>query len=188
MKNSIKIVLGVIGIIFIFVLFLISGYNSIVNVDENVNKQWAQIENQLQRRYDLIPNLVETVKGYASHEEETLLKVVEARNQFKTASTPGEFANADANLTNAIKQLNVVVESYPDLKANQNFLDLQSQLEGTENRIAVARMDYNNAVSILNKKVKQFPSKIFANLANVEKREYFQINEKATENPQVKFD
>lgn len=188
MKSSTKTLFIILGIVAVFALFIFSGYNNIIKIDEDVDGEWAQVENQLQRRYDLIPNLVETVKGYASHEEETLLAVVEARNQIKNASTPAEYAAADANLTSALQGLNVVVEAYPELKANQNFLDLQTQLEGTENRIATARRDYNNAVRKLNKKVKTIPSRFFASIAGVDEREYFEIDENAYDTPDVNFE
>lgn len=183
---------GVIGIVLVVLLVIIIAagvgtYNSLQKLDETTNSQWAQVENQLQRRYDLIPNLVETVKGYAAFEQETLTAVVEARNKFATATTVGEVSEADSELTAAMRQLSVVVEAYPDLKANQTFQDLMTQLEGTENRIAVARMDYNDSVEILNRKIRTFPTSIIAGLIGIEKREYFEASEGSEEVPEVDF-
>ena len=129
-----KGLLIIIGIVALFVFIGVGSYNNLVSLDEDINSAWAQVENQLKRRADLIPNLVETVKGYASHETEVIDSITAARAQYANANTPQEYAQADAGLTNAIKSLNVIVENYPDLKANQNFADLQAELAGTENR------------------------------------------------------
>lgn len=176
-----------IGLIILLALILMSSYNNLVRLDENVNGKWAQVENQLKRRADLIPNLVETVKGYAKHEEDVFTKVTQARSGILNASTPEEYAKANSELDKALSQINVVVERYPELKANQNFTDLQYELAGTENRLAVARMDYNEVVRKYNSKVRRFPTNILASMFGFEQREYFEIDEKDAEVPEVKF-
>lgn len=182
------IVLAVILIIVIGFGSIIAGsYNNLVKLDEETNAKWAQIENQLQRRADLIPNLVNTVKGFAAQEENVLLGVTQARSRLETARTPGEYADANAQLTTALERLNVVVEAYPELKSNENFIRLQDELAGTENRIAVARMDYNESAEILNKKVRTFPTNIVAGLFGFNQREYFKVSDEAKEVPQVNF-
>lgn len=174
------------------------GYNSLQQKEEEVFKGWADIETQLQRRADLIPNLVATVKGYASHEKDTLAAVIQARSQAtqttidsSALSDPAamkQFQTAQQNLSGALSRLMVVVEKYPDLKANQNFLDLQSQLEGTENRIAVARTRYNDLVSTFNSSIRKFPQSLTNNLLlHLEKKEYFKAEESAKEAPKVEF-
>ncbi len=188
MKKSwiIGIVIGLV----VLLLFLGLGgtYNSLVRLDENVDANWAQVENQLKRRADLLPNLVNTVKGYASHESEVLLGITEARSGIQKAGTPGEYAQAEAQLTSALQRLNIVVENYPDLKANQNFIRLQDELAGTENRIAVARRDYNESARELNTRVRRFPTNIFANMFGFEEREYFEVSESDQELPEVNFE
>lgn len=176
-----------IGLIILLALILMSSYNNLVRLDENVNGKWAQVENQLKRRADLIPNLVETVKGYAKHEEDVFTKVTQARSGILNASTPEEYAKANSELDKALSQINMVVERYPELKANQNFTDLQYELAGTENRLAVARMDYNEVVREYNSKVRRFPTNILADMFGFEQREYFEIDEKDAEVPEVKF-
>lgn len=181
-------------------LFLVSGcgYNSLQTKEEGVFKAWADIESNLQRRADLIPNLVETVKGYASHEQETLTAVITARSKATAVQiTPKDLGNpaamqqlqeAQGNLTSALSKLMVVVERYPDLKANQNFLDLQNQLEGTENRINVARQRYNQAVEVFNASIRKFPESLTNNLLlHLERKEYFKAAPQAQEAPKVKF-
>lgn len=174
------------------------GYNSLQMKEEAVFKAWADIETALQRRGDLIPNLVETVKGYASHERETLEAVVNARAKASSVQlTPGDLGNANkmqefqaaqGGLGSALSRLMVVVERYPDLKANQNFLDLQNQLEGTENRISVARQRYNTAVELFNGSIRKFPENLTNNfLLNLERKEYFKAEAAAKEVPKVKF-
>jgi len=176
-----------IGLIILLALILMSSYNNLVRLDENVNGKWAQVENQLKRRADLIPNLVETVKGYAKHEEDVFTKVTQARSGILNASTPEEYAKANSELDKALSQINMVVERYPELKANQNFTNLQYELAGTENRLAVARMDYNEVVRKYNSKVRRFPTNILADMFGFEQREYFEIDEKDAEVPEVKF-
>ena len=181
-------------------LFLLSGcgYNSLQTKEEGVFKAWADIESNLQRRADLIPNLVETVKGYASHEQETLTAVITARSKATAVQiTPKDLGNpaamqqlqeAQGNLSSALSKLMVVVERYPDLKANQNFLDLQNQLEGTENRINVARQRYNQAVEVFNASIRKFPESLTNKLLlHLERKEYFKAAPQAQEAPKVKF-
>jgi LemA protein len=187
-------------IVILFSLLLLSscGYNSLQMKEEAVFKAWADIEAALQRRGDLIPNLVETVKGYASHERETLEAVINARARATSVQVaPGDLGNvakmqefqaAQGGLTSALSRLMVVVEQYPDLKANQNFLDLQNQLEGTENRINVARQRYNQVVEEFNGAIRRFPESLTNNfLLKLDRKEYFKADEAAKAVPQVKF-
>lgn len=173
-----------------------SSYNGMVNEDENVNLQWSEVENQYQRRLDLIPNLVNVVKGYASHEKETLEGVIEARAKAtQTTIDPSNmteeqlasFQKAQDGLSGALNRLMVVVEKYPDLKANENFLQLQAQLEGTENRITVARKGYNDAATIYNKKVRRFPNNMLAGIFGFSVRPQFKAQEGAESAPTVQF-
>ena len=193
-----KIKKGIIWIIVIAVIALwgVSGYNNIVNQEEDVTKAWANVQNQYQRRADLIPNLVNTVKGYAAHEQETLQAVVEARAKATSISIDAEsmtmeqlkeFQEAQNQVTGALGRLIAVSESYPDLKANQNFLELQSQLEGTENRIAVERKNFNDSVKKYNANIRRFPQTILANLFGFEKKPYFEADEGSEKVPTVEF-
>ena len=181
-------------------LFLLGGcgYNSLQVQEEGVNKAWADIEATLERRGDLIPNLVETVKGYAKHEAETLEAVINARSKATSVQlSPEELSNpaamakfqeAQGGLTSALSKMMLVVERYPDLKANQNFLDLQSQLEGTENRINVARQRYNQAVEGFNSAIRKFPESLTNKLLlHLDRKEYFKADEQAKVAPQIKF-
>ena len=177
----------IVAVIAIFVIMLMSSYNGFVNAEENVNQSYAQIENQLQRRLDLIPNLVSTVKGYASHEKEVITAVSDARSKLAGAKTPAEQATANDQLSGALSRLLVVVENYPDLKANQQFTQLMDELSGTENRISVARKDYNEQVAEYNKKVKRFPGALVASMTGFEQKEYFKADPNATKVPEVKF-
>ena len=187
----------VIAVIAIFIYSSVKGtYNKMVAMDEAVVSQWAQVENVYQRRADLIPNLVNTVKGYASHEQETLTGVIEARAKATSttidpsnlnAASIQAFQQAQGGLSSALSKLMVVVERYPDLKANQNFLELQAQLEGTENRITVERQKFNNSAQAFNTYIKQFPKNIYANIFNFEEKAYFKAQEKANEVPKVEF-
>ena len=177
-------------------LFSSCGYNTMVNLDEQVTSQWAQVENVYQRRADLIPNLVNTVKGYAAHEQETLTGVIEARSKATsmhidpekmTPETLKQFNQAQDGLSSALSRLMVVVERYPDLKANQNFLDLQAQLEGTENRITVERKKFNDTTQQYNAYIRQFPRVIYAGWFGFEKKSYFESREGSDVAPEVQF-
>jgi len=186
-----KKLLGPIGIIVIILvviaLLFIPKYNSLVTAEENVDSKWAQVENQLQRRYDLIPNLVESVKGYANHEQEVIANITEARAQMGNASSPEEQAVANDALTGALSRLLVVVENYPNLKADANFRQLMDELAGTENRLAVAREDYNNEVQQFNKHVKRFPGNLIAGMFGFEQKEYFKAAAGADKAPSIDF-
>ncbi|HLU23523.1 LemA family protein [Lederbergia graminis] len=188
MKKGLGAIIGIVVVLAIILIPTIGSYNGFVNAEENVEKQYAQIENQLQRRMDLIPNLVNTVKGYASHEEEIMTDIAEARSRLIGATTPEEQANADAELSSALSRLLVVSENYPDLKADQQFTRLMDELAGTENRLAVARMDYNEEVTTFNKKVKQFPGRLVAGIFGFEEKEYFKADAAAQEAPSVDFE
>lgn len=196
MKKKFIPIIIVVAIVVILVAWAVGAYNGLVIKDENCSKQWSKVESQYQRRMDLIPNLVNTVKGYASHEEATLLKVIEARNQASqvkidaenmTQEQLNEFQKSQENLSSAIRGLNIVVEKYPDLKANQNFLELQSQLEGTENRIAVERQRYSDVVNEYNTSVRRFPNSIFASIFGFDKKPYFESQTGAENAPKVEF-
>ncbi len=191
MTKGARIGIGCLVVLVVIVLILFSTfkgmYNSLVNLDESVNNAWAQVENQLQRRYDLIPNIVETVKGYAAHEKEVLTEVTRARASVGGARTPEQIMQANNALSSALSRLLVVVERYPELKANQNFIRLQDELAGTENRIAVERRRYNEAVQQYNKKIRSFPTVLFAGIFGFEKRAYFEAPEAAKEAPKVDF-
>lgn len=186
-KGFLGPIIAIVGVIAIFVIMLMSSYNGFVNSEENVNQSYAQIENQLQRRLDLIPNLVSTVKGYASHEKEVITAVSDARSKLAVATTPAEKATANDQLSGALSRLLVVVENYPNLKANQQFTQLMDELSGTENRIAVARKDYNDQVAEYNKKVKRFPGVIVARMSGFDEKQYFKADPHATEAPKVDF-
>ncbi len=176
-----------VAVIVVFVIMIMSSYNGFVSAEENVDQSYAQIETQLQRRLDLIPNLVNTVKGYASHEEEVLTEISNARARLAGATSPEETATADAELTSALSRLLVIVENYPTLKADRQFTQLMDELAGTENRIAVARKDYNDQVAVFNKKVKSFPGVIVANITGFDEKEYYQADPSAQNAPQVDF-
>lgn len=165
----------------------ISSYNNLVRMNETVNSQWAQVNVQLQRRADLIPNLVNTVKGYAAHEQEILNNLANARASLLGANTPAEAAVANDELNSALSRLLVIVENYPNLKADANFRQLMDELAGTENRIAVARKDYNDSVQTYNTRIKTFPTSIWAGMLGFDAREYFQAQEGAQTVPQVNF-
>jgi LemA protein len=198
MKKS-WIIIG--GLILLGVILLVSipgTYNKLVSSEENVNKKWADVQGAYQRRADLIPNLVSTVKGYADFEQETLIKVIEQRaaatkptiNVDPTkldANTLAQFQKTQDELGSALGRLMVVVEKYPDLKANQNFLQLQAQLEGTENRINVERRNFNEAVQLFNSQLRRFPTNIMAGIFGFEKKPYFEAQAGAQEAPKVEF-
>ncbi len=181
-------VIGIIvAVLVLLVLYVVGTYNGLVKLRNRVKDQWAQIEVQLKRRFDLIPNIVETVKGYAKHESETLKGVIEARNKFTVASTPEQEMEANNQLTGAIRQLFALSESYPDLKADSNFLKLQETLEDTENKISTTRQFYNDTVLSLNNKVEMFPSNIIANMFGFKKEAFFEAPAEAKEAPKVEF-
>ena len=175
------------GIALILILFSVSRYNSLVNKSAETDSAWAQVQNVLQRRADLIPNLVETVKGYAAHEKDVFTQVANARAKLAGARGPAEAAAADQQLDSALSRLLVVVEAYPQLKANANFTGLQSELAGTENRIATERRRYNEVVRDYNASIKRFPSNLFAGMFGFDARQFFQAQEGAEKVPQVKF-
>jgi LemA protein len=168
-------------------LYAVFSYNGLVSLRNRIENAWAQIDVQLKRRYDLIPNLVETVKGYASHERETLDAVIEARNAGMSASGPHDQAEAENQITGALKSLFALSEAYPDLKANQNFAQLQEELTGTEGRIAYARQFYNDTVYRYNTKIQSFPSNVLANAFRFSEREYFEADDESRGPTQVQF-
>lgn len=175
------------AIVVLLVLYVISAYNKLVVLRNRVRDQWAQMDVQLKRRFDLIPNLVETVKGYTKHESETLENVIKARNTFLSATTPEDEIEANGELTKAMTKLFALSESYPDLKANTNFIDLQKELQETESKIASARQFYNDTVLTYNNKIEVIPSNIIASLFKFKKEAFFEANETERENVQVKF-
>jgi len=186
----------ILSLLFAMFLFTGCGYNTMVEMDEAVTSQWSQVENVYQRRADLIPNLVATVKGYAEHEQETFTRVIEARSQASSVKvdpsnlTPEslqQFQQAQEGVSSALGRLLVVVERYPDLKANQNFLDLQAQLEGTENRITVERMKFNESTQKFNAYIRKFPALITAKIFGFKTRAYFEAQPGAQTAPQVQF-
>ena len=188
--------LALIAIVAIVVIWAISGYNGLVTLDENVSNAWSNVETQYQRRADLIPNLVSTVKGYATHEKETLEGVVEARSKatsikLDAGNLPPEklaaFHKAQGDVTTALGKLLAITENYPDLKANENFKELQAQLEGTENRITVARMEFNKQAKELNTQIRRFPKNLLASICGIDKRAYFEAAEGAAQAPKVEF-
>jgi len=190
-SKKVLVILAVLGIIIIFLAIIggwfISTRNTLVTLEENIGAAWSEIDNQLQRRADLIPNLVATVKGYASHEREVFTQVAEARSKLGGATTVAGKAEAYNQLQTALGRLLLIVERYPELKANTNFIRLQDELAGTENRIAVARKRYNDSVRSFNTKIRRFPSSIVANMMSLAKKEYFEIEEAAREVPKVEF-
>ena len=178
----------VLGIIVVAAVMVIGIYNALVRLRNQVDNAWSQIDVQLKRRHDLIPNLVETAKGYMEHERGTFEAITEARSQAMKASGPAEASKAEGALTEALSKFMLVVENYPDLKANQNFLSLQETLTSTENKIAFARQGYNDQVLFFNNKIQMFPSNVVANLFNFTKRDFFEIeNEAEREVPKVDF-
>jgi len=191
MSRTLKTVIIVVGILFLIILipflYLKGTYNGLVRMDEGVKAAWAQVENQLQRRYDLIPNYVETVKGYAKHEKEVFIKVTEARSRVAGATKVGDKIEANNQLSSALGRLLVVVERYPELKANTNFIRLQDELAGTENRIAVERRRYNEAVRAYNVRIRSFPTNLIAGMFGFEKATFFEVPKERQEAPKVKF-
>ena len=176
-----------IALLVLLVLYLFSTYNSLIGLRNKVHDQFSQIDIQLKRRFDLIPNLVETVKGYAKHEEETFTKVIEARNSYASASTDNEKVEAANSLSSGISKLFAVAEAYPELKANSNFMDLQTQLKEIEEKISYARQFYNDSVLMYNNKVEMIPSNIVAAIFKFKKASFFEADAKERENVKVKF-
>ena len=196
MKKSTIVTLSVAGVILLIVIWMISGYNGLVSAEEEVNNAWSNVENQYQRRADLIPNLVNTVKGYAAHEKETLDAVTTARTRATQVTVSAEdltpeklreYQKAQGEVGAALGRLLAITESYPDLKANENFRELQAQLEGTENRISVERRNFNEVARSYNTSIRTFPKTILASLFGFEKRPYFEAEEGASKAPEVQF-
>ena len=178
----------ILGLLVLIGLWMISIYNRLIKLRNRVSDQWAQVDVQLKRRSDLVPNLVETVKGYAKHEKETLNAVIEARNKFKKADSQAEEIEASGDLTRALSRLLMLSEAYPDLKANQNFLKLQEDLGEIEEKIAFARQFYNDSVLTYKNKLEIFPSNIVAKMFKFEPRLFFEIDEADKKNPTVSFE
>ena len=178
---------AIIGVILLGALLFIPKYNGLVSGEEAIDSKWAQVENQLQRRFDLIPNLVETVKGFAAQEREIIAEVTQARTKYGAASNIEETAEADSELTNALGRLLVVVENYPELKSDANFRQLMDELSGTENRLAFAREDYNNEVQVFNSNVRKFPGNIIAGMFGFERKDYYEIEADANSKPIIDF-
>lgn len=185
-KTNIGLIV-VIAIVVLIGIMVMSSYNEIVSLSEDVDSKYATIDTYLQRRADLIPNLVSTVKGYVQHEEKIINSITEAREKMTSARSLSDKAEANDELTTALNNLMVVVENYPDLKASQNFIQLSDELAGTENRIATARKDYNDAVQKYNAKIKKFPTKMIAGMFNFDAKDYFQASEGSKEVPSVQF-
>lgn len=187
---------GVVLVLFLIYNFFSGKYNTMVTMDENVNKEWSNVETQYQRRYDLIPNLVNTVKGFAEQEKEVLIGVTEARAKASsmtldpsnlTQENLAQFNQAQGQLNSALSRLLVTVEKYPDLKSNQNFLELQAQLEGTENRIAVSRTRFNDAAQEYNTYIRKFPNSMIAGMFDFARKPFFEADEAASSAPKVEF-
>ncbi|MFH1788365.1 MAG: LemA family protein [Candidatus Altiarchaeota archaeon] len=181
---------GIAAVILILVLWFVGSYNSLVRLDTTVEEKWAQVENQYQRRADLVPNLVATVKGYAAHEENLFTEVTKLRSQWGAAAASGDREGqiqAARGMDSAISRLLLVAENYPQLRASENFLALQSQLEGTENRIAVERMRYNEIVREYNIKIRRIPTVFIANMFGFDAKEFFEADEGSQQVPEVSF-
>ena len=177
----------IIAIVILIIIWFVSTYNALISLRNRKDDQWAQIEVQLKRRADLIPNLVETVKGYAKHEKGTFEDVVKARNTYVAASTPEEEMKAAGEVTQALNKLFALSEAYPELKANENFMSLQNDLKDTEDKISTARQFYNDTVLTYNNKVEMIPSNIVANITGFKKAPFFEASEEDKKTPQVKF-
>ena len=181
-------VIAIIVVIVIAAMIVVPKYNNLVSGEETVDAAWAQVENQLQRRFDLVPNLVNTVKGYAKQEEEIFTQIANARTQYGNANTVGEAAEANNDLSSALSRLLVVIENYPTLKSDVQFTRLMDELAGTENRLAVARKDYNDTVQQFNNTVRRFPGNLIAGMFSFEQKDYFEVKEGVEEAPAVDFD
>jgi LemA protein len=196
MKKGMVVLLAVAGVLVAAAVSFAGVYNALVNLEEKAKESWAQVENVYQRRLDLIPNLVETVKGYAAHENETFVAVTQARSKAAGTLSPeaindpqkfAQFQESQAALGSALARLLVIVEKYPDLKANENFLSLQAQLEGTENRIAVERGRFNQAAQTFNTRLRQFPANVVGGMFGFKLKEYFKADAQAQAAPKVQF-
>jgi len=188
MKGTLFVIL--IAIIMFFAMFFIGTFNKLQVMDEGVSANWAQIENQLKRRNDLIPNFVNTVKGYAAHEKEVFTNIADARAKLSGAMNSKDVKavqQSTGELNSALSRLLAVIENYPQLKADKSFIALQDELAGTENRIAVARRDYNESVKLMNSLVRTFPTALVASIAGIKQREYFEITETEKQTPRVEF-
>ena len=187
-QKTMLIVVAILIVLVLIPFFYLKGtYNRLVTLDEGVKAAWAQVENQLQRRYDLIPNYVETVKGYAAHEKEVFLRVTEARSKVAGAGSIQDKIEANNQLSSALSRLLVVVERYPDLKANANFIRLQDELAGTENRIAVERRRYNETVKTYNITIRRFPTNLLAGMFGFDQAAFFEVPKERQEAPKVQF-
>lgn len=175
------------GVVVLLILVVVGLYKGLVGSRNRVDNAWSQVDVQLKRRYDLIPNLVETVKGYASHEQQTFERVIQARNAAQAAQGPAEQAEAENFLTGALRQLFALAEAYPELRASENFQQLQAELSDTENRIAVSRQIYNDTVLTYNNKVQQVPTNFVASIFGFDAREFFEAGEEADQAPAVEF-
>lgn len=182
-----KYLVGLIVVVFLFGCSIIGTYNGLQQQDEKIASSYAQVDNQLKRRNDLIPNLVNVTKGYAKHENEVFTKIADARAKLGGAKSVGDTAKASGELSSALSRLLMVAENYPELKADKQFIRLSDELAGTENRIAVARMDYNNEVKKLNSQLRTFPTNIIGSMFNIEKRDYFETPEQEKATPVVEF-
>jgi len=187
MSSGFKILLAVLAVIAVFAIIFISSYNGLVRQEEAVNTAYSDISVQLQRRNDLIPNLVNTVQGYAAHETQVFADVTNARAKLMESNSIADTASADQELTSSLNRLLAIAEAYPELKANENFLSLQDQLEGTENRISTARRDYNQVVKTYNSKIRSFPANMLAGMLGFEKKQLFEAAEGAEAVPEVNF-
>lgn len=191
MNKTVLISLGVIALLVVMMISTFIGiFNSLQLMDENVNSKWAQVNNQLKRRNDLIPNLVATVKGYATHEKTVFTNIAEARAKLSGSMNKNDVKavqKSNNELSGALSRLLMVVERYPELKADKNFVNLQDELAGTENRLSVARKDYNDSVQLINAKIRTFPTSIIASISGIKSREYFEVDESEKKVPEVKF-
>lgn len=191
MNKTVLISLGVVALLVVMIASAFIGtYNGLQLMDENVNSKWAQVNNQLKRRNDLIPNLVSTVKGYATHEKSVFTNIAEARAKLSGSMNKNDVKAVQQNnneLSGALSRLLMVVERYPELKADKNFMNLQDELAGTENRLSVARKDYNDSVQLINAKIRTFPTSIIASISGIKSREYFEVDESEKKVPEVKF-
>lgn len=186
-RGAAGIIIAIVAIIALALFILVPSYNGLVKQKEQLDQSYAQVQNVVQRRADLIPNLVNTVKGYSDHEKETLTEITKARAGIQEADGPKELAEANENMNQALRNINVVAEAYPELKADSQFTQLMDELAGTENRISVERKNYNEEVRNYNTKVKSFPTSIFASIMGFDKAEYFEADASAQDAPTVDF-